>query len=222
MPWFTKKKTEETLKTYKPLIPIKEDISKYSLKVKYLVPKKQCVGEGRSKLLDHNSRLFKFIIFVKYVLLVNGFKHIDRMGLHTEVLNDRYTGDKSNFTKRIFQLENKQIIINDPKYYKTTEDGAIILKLDDTVFGYSTDVGYKNPHITIAFFGVFIKDTATGKFVIDYKKSQENVKAPFEFLMKNLHEIVQEFLEIEPNIDKLTKIKSISDCEDAPKFNPQK
>jgi hypothetical protein len=122
----------------------KFDVDENNLKLELDEPNNRCLGENKSKLLLPGSELFNYITKIKKILRHNGFNHHDRMGLHTEVLNDN-SENINDFLKRIKILEGKLINIYDPNNY-IIQGGAIALKIG-TIEGYK-----KIAKITIAFF----------------------------------------------------------------------
>lgn len=114
------------------------------MKVEYNDYKQRNKGEKKSKLLKPDSKLYNYIIKLKEILCQNGFVHQDRMGLHSEVLND---GKETleTFLERVKMLEGREIDVKNPKNYSVI-GRAIVLLLGD-LDGYNKDA-----HITIAFF----------------------------------------------------------------------
>lgn len=113
------------------------------IKVEYNEPNIRCNGENKSKLLKTNSELYNHLMKLKEILKQNGFNHQDRMGLHTEILNDN-TETIDDFIKRVNILEGREIDIKNPENYDII-GRAIVLLLGD-LEGYNKDA-----KITIAF-----------------------------------------------------------------------
>lgn len=122
---------------------IKIDDKHKIIKVEYNEPNIRCNGENKSKLLKPNSELYNHLMKLKEILKQNGFNHQDRMGLHTEILNDN-TETIDDFIKRVNILEGREIDIKNPDIYDII-GRAIVLLLGD-LEGYNKDA-----KITIAF-----------------------------------------------------------------------
>lgn len=112
--------------------------------VEYDEPNQRCIGEVKSKLLKPGSEIYNYLTKLKTILRHNGFAHTDRMGLHTEVLNNN---DESVdiFLERVKQLEGKIINVKDPGNYDIVGK-TVSLMLGD-LDGYNKDA-----KITIAYF----------------------------------------------------------------------
>jgi len=114
------------------------------LTLEYNEPTKRNNDENKSKLLKHDSELFKFITNLKYMLNTQGFEHKDRMDLHTEVLNNRSESHEI-FLSRVAQLEGRKIDVYDMQNYQVI-DNRIIIRLGSLE-------GYLQPaRITLAYF----------------------------------------------------------------------
>jgi hypothetical protein len=122
--------------------PIKKNIN--IMKVEYDDYKQRNIGECKSKLLKPGSDLYNHITKLKAILRHNGFVHQDRMGLHSEVLND---GKETleTFLERVKMLEGREIDVKNPDNYDVV-GRAVVLMLGD-LDGYNKDA-----KITIAFF----------------------------------------------------------------------
>lgn len=114
------------------------------MKVEYNNSKQRCLGEIKSKLLLPYSDLYNYIIELKTFLRNNGFLSIDRMDLHTEVLNDN-NETLETFLERVKMLEGLEIDVKNKNNYKVV-GRAVALILGD-LQGYN-----KKAKITIAFF----------------------------------------------------------------------
>jgi hypothetical protein len=86
------------------------------MKVEYDDFTQKCAGEVKSKLLKPGSNLYNYLTKLKNILRQNGFQHQDRMGLHTEVLNDNTETD-NDFLSRVKMLEGREIDIKNPDNY---------------------------------------------------------------------------------------------------------
>jgi hypothetical protein len=118
--------------------------SKY-LTVEYDEPKIRNIGEVKSKLLKPGSELYNFISKMKSFLRSIGITHQDRMGLHTEVLNDN-SESLETFLSRVDNLEGREIDVYNFDNYDVV-GRAVVLLLGD-LDGYDKDA-----KITIAFLG---------------------------------------------------------------------
>jgi hypothetical protein len=114
------------------------------MKVEYDDPLQRNVGECKSKLLKPGSELYNYITKLKNTLRQNGFLHLDRMGLHSEVLNDN-NESLETFLSRVQMLENREIDVKNADNYDVV-GRAVALMLGD-LDGYNKDV-----KITIAYF----------------------------------------------------------------------
>ena len=114
------------------------------MKVEYDDPLQRNVGECKSKLLKPGSELYNYITKLKNVLRQNGFLHLDRMGLHSEVLNDN-NESLETFLSRVQILENREIDVKNADNYDVV-GRAVALMLGD-LDGYNKDA-----KITIAYF----------------------------------------------------------------------
>lgn len=112
--------------------------------IEYNEPTQRCIGEVKSKLLKQGSELYNYLIKLKTILRNNGFTHTDRMGLHTEVLNNN---DESVdiFLERVKQLEGKVINVKEPSNYDIV--GKTVSLMIGDLDGYNKDA-----KITIAYF----------------------------------------------------------------------
>lgn len=128
------------------------------MKIEYDDPLHRCPGEVKSKLLKPGSDLYNYITKLKNILLQNGFVHQDRMGLHTEVLNDDNETIET-FLSRVKMLEGREINVKNADNYKVI--GRVVALMIGGLEGYNKDA-----HITIAFFNNN-KETGALKCIID-------------------------------------------------------
>ncbi len=103
------------------------------MKVEYNDYKQRNKGEKKSKLLKPDSKLYNYIIKLKEILCQNGFVHQDRMGLHSEVLNDSKE-TLETFLERVKMLEGREIDVKNPKNYSVIGNSIIDLN------GYNKDI----------------------------------------------------------------------------------
>jgi hypothetical protein len=137
------------LKNKEPITPInisnktKEKINSKILHVEFDEPNLRCPGELKSKLLKPGSELYGFITKLKNYLRSCGFPHQDRMGLHSEVLNDD-SESLDVFLNRVKFLEGKKIDVMNFENYDVI--GRAVALLLGNLEGYN-----KDSKITIAF-----------------------------------------------------------------------
>ena len=107
-------------------------------------PSKRNPGEMKSKLLKPGSELWNHITKLKNILRQRGFAHLDRMGLHIEVLN---SSDETieTYLSRVKVLEGKEINAFNPDIYDIV--GKAVVMMIGEIDGYNKDV-----KIVIAYF----------------------------------------------------------------------
>lgn len=88
--------------------------------------------------------MYNFITKLKNILKEKGFQHQDRMGLHSEVLNNNKETEEI-FLQRVSLLEGRKINVKDASNYDIVGK-SVALMLDD-LDGYDKDA-----KITIAYF----------------------------------------------------------------------
>jgi len=113
------------------------------LKIEFENPNERNAGEVKSKLLKPGSPLYNHITKLKNILRQNNFAHIDRMGLHVEVLNNNCE-TLEDFLSRVKTLEGKEINIKDLNNYDIIGN-AVVLTIGE-LEGYKKDA-----KITIAY-----------------------------------------------------------------------
>ncbi len=113
------------------------------MKLEYDEPTKRNMGENKSKLLKIGSDLYNHLSKLKNILRANGFPHQDRMGLHTEVLNNNES-NVDTFLSRVASLEGRKYNIKDHNNYDVV--GRAITFILGDLEGYEKDA-----KITIAF-----------------------------------------------------------------------
>ena len=109
-------------------------------------PTKRLQEEHKSKLLKEGTNLYNHLMNLKKMLTENNFYHTDRIGLHSQVLNDTYPREPvETFIERVKQLEGRPIEVSDKKNYSII-GGAVVLLIGQLP-------SYKKiPHVTIAYF----------------------------------------------------------------------
>lgn len=131
--------------------------------VEYDEPNNRCPGEMKSKLLKPGSDLYNFITKIKNYLRTNGYPHQDRMGLHSEVLNDN-SESLETFLKRVDDLEGRKIDVKNFENYDVVGRAVVLLLGDLEEYN-------KDAKITIAYFGDVDKAEQAIKIVEKYINS---------------------------------------------------
>jgi len=113
------------------------------MKLEFLNPEIRLPQERKSKLLNPDSELYKYIKKYKLYLQENGFPHENRMDLHVEVLNNNFESE-AEFLNRVTKLEGRDINVAESLKYANK---YIYIDLGN-LQGY-----HGVPHITVAYFG---------------------------------------------------------------------
>jgi hypothetical protein len=87
------------------------------MKVEFNNPDRRDKNEKKSKLLRPDSELYVHLMKLKEQLKLGGFDHNDRMGLHSEVLNND-NESLETFLSRVKSLEGREIDHKNPANYK--------------------------------------------------------------------------------------------------------
>jgi hypothetical protein len=120
--------------------------SRKILRIEYNYPHRRSRGERKSKLLKPDSELYRFLTELKSHLKSHGFDHVDRMPLHSEVLNnDRETVD--DFISRVAKFEGKEIDVYNISNYGIIGGAVAIIygRIPEYRFPIKTTIAYFGP-----------------------------------------------------------------------------